>query len=259
MLWACVLLAPFYWLSSSTQRTIIDKGLLLAGCALALHFAFWIASLRYTSVAVSVLLVNTSPALVAAYSHFALKERLTRRGLAGLVLALFGSLVLVWNDLSRLGDWRGAALAVLGALMLGIYLLAGRTIRQTRSLIQYVYPTYLSAAAILGVLVLFSGSSLIGFSTHTYLSLFLLGLVPQSLGHTSYNWALGHLSATTISTLILAEPVLATLLAWWLLGEKVGLFIIAGGVFVGAGIYLVSRWGTEVGLDISPVSANRKV
>jgi drug/metabolite transporter (DMT)-like permease len=106
--------------------------------------------------------------------------------------------------------------------------------------------------------VLFSGYSLSGFAAHTYLSLFLLGLVPQSLGHTSYNWALGHLSATTISTLILAEPVLATILAWWLLGEKVGLLIIVGGVFVGAGIYLVSRWSIEAGLDKSPVSANRK-
>ena len=61
-----------------------------------------------------------------------------------------------------------------------------------------------------------------------------------------------------ISTLILAEPVLATILAWWLLGEKVGLLIIVGGVFVGAGIYLVSRWSIEAGLDKSPVSANRK-
>jgi drug/metabolite transporter (DMT)-like permease len=258
MLWACLLLAPFYWFSSSPRGRIINKGLLLAGCALALHFAFWIASLRYTSVAVSVLLVNTSPALVAVYSHFVLKERLTQRGLAGLVLALFGSLILVWNDLSRLEDWRGAALAVLGAVMLGIYLISGRTIRQTRSLIRYAFPTYLIAAAFLGVLVLLSGYSITGFSAHTYLALFLLGLVPQSLGHTSYNWALGHLSATTISTLIMAEPVLATILAWWLLGEKVGLLIIVGAVFVGLGIYLVSRWGIEAGVDKSPVPTNRK-
>ena len=235
---------------------MINKGLLIAGCALALHFAFWIASLRYTSVAVSVLLVNTSPALVAVYSHFSLRERLTRRGITGLSLALSGSLVLVWDDLSRLGDWRGATLALLGAVMLGVYLLSGRTIRQTRSLIHYVYPTYVIAAAVLGILVLLSGYSLTGFSTRTYIFLFLLGLVPQSLGHTSYNWALEHLSATTISTLILAEPVLATILAWWLLGEEVGPVIIVGAVLVGAGIYLVSRWGIETAPERSSVSTS---
>ena len=256
MLWACLLLAPFYWLSSSPRPAMINKGLLIAGCALALHFAFWIASLRYTSVAVSVLLVNTSPALVAVYSHFSLRERLTRRGIAGLSLALSGSLVLVWDDLSRLGDWRGATLALLGAVMLGVYLLSGRTIRQTRSLIHYVYPTYVIAAAVLGILVLLSGYSLTGFSTRTYIFLFLLGLVPQSLGHTSYNWALEHLSATTISTLILAEPVLATILAWWLLGEEVGPVIIVGAVLVGAGIYLVSRWGIETAPERSSVSTS---
>lgn len=256
VLWACLLLAPFYLLSSSPRPALISKGFLIAGSALALHFAFWIASLRYTSVAVSVLLVSTSPALVAVYSHFFLKERLTLRGLAGLVLALSGSLVLVWNDLSRLDDWRGALLALLGAMMVGVYIVAGRTIRQTMSLIHYVYPTYLIAAAVLGVLVLLSGSSLAGFSSRTYLFLFLLGLVPQSLGHTAYNWALGHLSATTISTLTLGEPVLATLLAWWLLGEEVGPVIIVGAILVGAGIYLVSRWGIETALERSSVSTS---
>ncbi|HUV14325.1 MAG TPA: DMT family transporter [Acidobacteriota bacterium] len=256
VLWACLLLAPFYLLSSSPRPALINKGLLIAGSALALHFAFWIASLRYTSVAVSVLLVSTSPALVAVYSHFFLRERLTLRGIVGLSLALLGSLVLVWNDLSRLDDWRGALLALLGAVMVGVYIVAGRTIRQTMSLIHYVYPTYLIAAAVLGVLVLLSGSSLAGFSSRTYLFLFLLGLVPQSLGHTAYNWALEHLSATTISTLTLGEPVLATILAWWLLGEEVGPIIIVGAILVGAGIYLVSRWGIETALDRSSTSTS---
>lgn len=246
LLWACLILTPVYWMSSSPKPSLISQRLIVAGSALALHFAFWIGSLRYTSVAVSVLLVSTSPALVAAYSHFFLKERLTRYGLTGLSLALSGTLVLVWNDLSRLGDWRGALLALLGALMFGIYLISGRTIRKKRSLIHYVYPTYLVAAAVLAILLVFSGQSVTGFSRGTFLFLFLLGLVPQCLGHTSYNWALEYLSATTISTLTLAEPFLATILAWWLLGEGIEAIIIAGAILVGTGIYLISRWGIEV-------------
>lgn len=243
MLWATILFSPFYWLRKHRPPIQHWPTQLLAGFALALHFAFWISSLRFTSVAVSVLLVNTSPVLVATASYVLFSERLTNRGILGLTSALAGTAVLFWNDLIRLGDWRGPVLAVLGAASLGAYLLAGRRLRQKQSLIDYVYPTYGIAAALLGVFCLVGSVPVLGFSNQTLLFLFLLGLIPQCLGHTSYNWALRDLSATTISVLVLAEPVLATLLAWWLLGEGVDSILLAGGIFVGLGIYLVSRFG----------------
>lgn len=243
MLWATLFTAPFYFLRSKRGLTGSWKIQLLAGLALALHFAFWISSLRYTSVAVSVLLVNSSPVLVAAASFFVFKERVTVRGLLGILTCFLGSAVLLGNDLLQLGDWRGALLAILGAAMLGIYLIVGRHIRQDRPLLDYVFPTYFVAAVVLLGLTLLSGDPLTGFSPNTYLFLMLLGLIPQCLGHTSYNWALEYLPATMISTLILAEPILASLFAWWLLGEGITLGVAAGALLVGGGILLVTRWG----------------
>jgi drug/metabolite transporter (DMT)-like permease len=243
MFWASLLLSPlFLW--SRSGITISSWPLqILTGCALALHFAFWIASLRFTSVAVSVLLVNTSPAVVAAFSFFFLGERLTVRGLLGLLLSFLGGAVLVWNDLNQLGDWRGSVLALLGAAMLAVYLLVGRKVRQSASLIGYIFPTYLLAALVLAGIVFFGSAPISGFSWRTYCFLFLLGLIPQCLGHTCYNWALRYLSATLISIIILGEPVLATLMAWWILGETIGQTIVFGAALVGVGIFTVSRWG----------------
>jgi len=243
MFWASLLLTPLYWLNRPAEKVSSWPLQLLTGLALALHFAFWIASLGYTSVAVSVLLVNTSPAVVATFSYLFMGERLTLRGMMGLLCSFLGGAILVLSDLHRLGDWRGSLLAVLGAIMLAVYLLVGRKLRQDTSLLAYIYPTYLLAALTLAIIVISSHSTVLSFSWRTHFFLLLLGLVPQCIGHSCYNWALRYLSATLVSIIILGEPVLATLMAWWILEETVGPVVLVGAVFVGLGIFAVSRWG----------------
>jgi drug/metabolite transporter (DMT)-like permease len=222
------------------------------GIALALHFAFWIASLRFTSVAVSVLLVNTAPAIVAALSYLLWGERLTYRGAMGIFLSICGIVILVGQDLYRIDSWKGALLALLGAVMFAVYLLIGRSSRQSTSLLGYVYPTYVTATTILLILVFAGNAPLQGFSSRTHFFMILLGVLPQCLGHTSYNWALRYLSATVISMLMLAEPVLATLFAWWILGEEVTLLVAVGAAFVATGIFTVSKWGIQ-----TPIAADK--
>ena len=246
MFWSLVILSPFCLLSKKRISAFqFDWRRILAGIALALHFAFWITSLSYTSVAVSVLLVNTSPVLVAVLSYLVFSERLTGTGMAGIILTICGSLLLVWGDLARIGDPKGAMLALLGAFMLGIYLVAGKKIRHTSNLLEYVVPVYFIAAMVLGALVLIQGHPVFGYSGRTHIFLFLLGLVPQIMGHTSYNWAIRHISATLISIMIVMEPFLASIWAWWLLDEPVTLTIISGGILVAAGIIIVSRKGIQ--------------
>ena len=217
----------------------------ISGAALALHFAFWISSLRFTTVAVSVLLVDAAPVVVAICSWLVFNERLTGRGLTGLVSTFVGSVLLLHNDLITLGDWRGATLALAGAAAFAIYLLIGRRLRQMGSLIEYIFPTYFIAACLLIVIALVSKSPLTGFSPMTWLFLFLLGLVPQCIGHTSYNWSLRFLPATMVATLTLGEPVLAGLLAWWLLGERPSAGMLPGGLLVATGILLVTLGGVS--------------
>ncbi len=258
MVFATLLLSPLYFVSKPgrTLRGTWTRLHAAAGIALAFHFALWIGSLRFTSVAVSVLLVNTSPVFVAAGAHLFLGERLTRRGMSGVAAALSGSFLLGFGDLQTLGDWRGAALALAGAVALGVYLMIGRRIRQASDLLGYVYPTYAISALVLVGATVASGTGLTGFSPATYLFLVLLGLVPQAIGHTAYNWSLRFLPATSVSTLIVGEPILAGLFAWWLLGEQLEARVIPGAALVIAGILLVSVGGVVViDPDRSPARA----
>lgn len=230
---------------------------LLSGLFLALHFATWIQSLEMTTVASSVVLVTTSPLWLALMAHWFLGEDLNRRTLIGLGIALLGGVVIGLSDscaASGVGlscppliefvqgeAFVGNLLALAGALTGAGYFLIGRSLRQKLSLTSYVFLVYASAGAILVVTALVSGQPLAGFSPQTYLWLLLLGLVPQLIGHSSFNWALGQLPAAYISLPLLAEPVGSILLAMFFLDEVPSAIKLGGAALILAGILLGSR------------------
>lgn len=223
-----------------TRRELICLG--LAGVALALHFASWISSLSYTTVASSVILVATSPIYVGLASHLLLHEPANRRRVLAIAVVMAGSLVVSYGDfnLSRralLGDM----LALLGALAASAYLLLGRTVRRRLSTLAYVWPCYGLAGVLLVALCLGTKQPLTGYGAQTYLLLALMAIVPQILGHSAFNWALAHFSTVFVTLALLGEPIGASLLAWLILGELPPISALAGGVLILGGIYLASR------------------
>ena len=210
--------------------------------ALAVHFAAWIASLEHTSVASSVVLVTTSPLLVAAVSHAAYRERLSANVTGGIALGLAGSLALALGDHAA-GERRlfGDALALVGAVAAAAYFLIGRRVRMRVSNVSYVAIVYPAAAVALLAAAAATGTPLTSFDAETFALLALIGLIPQLLGHSALNWALGHVSATLVAVAVMAEPVGATLLAWLALGEAPPPTSVAGGALVLAGVFLAFR------------------
>jgi drug/metabolite transporter (DMT)-like permease len=141
-------------------------------------------------------------------------------------------------DLRALG---GDALALGGAATGALYMVAGRALRERFRLVTYVLLVYGTAAVTLVVMALLTGAPLTGYPADTYLYFTLLAVLPQLVGHTSFNYALRFLPASMVSVVILSEPVGATILAWWILGERPGAWMIAGGSLVLAGV-LTAVW-----------------
>lgn len=215
---------------------------LASGVLLALHFSFWITSLYYTSVASSVVLVTTNPLLVALLSHWFTRDKVSRMAVLGIVVALSGSSLIAFTDAELgLGALQGDVLALLGSAAVAGHVLVGRRLRRELSLLAYVAVAYPVAAAVLVGAAALAGGPLTGFAPATYSYLLLLGLLPQLLGHSSLNWALGHLSAVAVSSAVMAEPVGATLLAFLFLKEVPRVSQIVGGAVVLSGVYLVLR------------------
>ena len=214
----------------------------LAGLLLAIHFATWITSLSYTSVASSVMLVTTAPVFVGVLSHWGLKERLSGRMFAGILVAVSGGIVIGYGDFSTGADpLFGDMLAVAGAISGGGYFVIGRKLRGQVSLLPYITIVYTVAAVWLVGLALATGQPMSGYSTLTYGILISLAVGPQLLGHSSLNWALKYLSAAFVSVVTLAEPIGSTTLAYFILDEDVTGYIVVGGMLVLVGIYMVLR------------------
>ena len=216
-------------------------GLVGVGVVLAIHFASWITSLGLTSVASSVVFVHIDPIFVAVISHYFLKDRINKRILAGIVLSLVGVSIITLGDAGSGGsNLTGDLLAMVGGIMLGVYLLGGRHFRRYLDLTTYVTPVYASAAVVLLIMSLATGAPLTGYPTREYLLFIVIALVPMIFGHTLYNWALKYVSAPVVSISLLGEPIGASILAFFLLNETPNAQVILGGVVTLVGILLSS-------------------
>jgi drug/metabolite transporter (DMT)-like permease len=242
-------------LTSLTRNELLLA--LLSGVFLALHFAAWITSLQYTTVASSVVLVSTIPLWVALFSPFTINEPIRRAVLIGLILALLGGMVVGISDSCSISGGRiicpsladfmrgraflGDLLAICGAIAGAGYMLIGRKLRAKMSLISYISLVYGMAAIVLVIIMFSARENPFGYSPPIYLWLILLALVPQLIGHSTFNWALGYLSAAFVSITLLGEPIGSTILAYFILHEKPTLIKLIGGGLILVGIYIASR------------------
>lgn len=220
------------------------KWLALSGLFLALHFSFWIASLKFTSVASSVVLVSTNPLFVGFGEWIFFKEALGWNLILGIALSIIGSALISFGDMSLSKEaLLGDGLALLGALTASGYLLIGRKMRRGKELLSYIFPVYSISAFVLILFSLFLKKPFFGFSSSTYFYLFLLALIPQLIGHTTFNWALRYLSTSIVAIAILGEPVGSTLLAYFILKEGLTVLKMVGGslILIGISIALQKR------------------
>ena len=241
-------------------RTLTRKEIVLAlasGLFLAIHFATWITSLEYTSVLSSLVFVQTSPIWVALAAPLFLKESLSRRAILGLVFAVIGGLVVSIGDACSFEEWSlscsqgisgfdsqaglGNFLALAGAWGSAGYLLIGRRLRARISLIGYIYIVYSSAAVFLVLTMFAFGHSPTGYAPQTFLWFLLLALIPQLLGHSSFNWALGYLPASFVAVTLLGEPIGSAVLAGILLNETPTVVKLSGAALILIGIYVSAR------------------
>jgi len=258
---ASLLLAPIALARNRSELRNLERSQLafglLSGLFLALHFASWITSLAYTTVASSVMLVSTVPLWVALLAPITIKEPLSRPIISGMGLALFGAIVIGISDVCTLNGtsltcppldefiqgnaFIGDILALIGAIMGAGYVLIGRKLRTRVSLLSYIFVVYGMAAIILVLIMFAMGESPFGYPPQAYIWFLLLALFPQLLGHSSVNWALGYLSAAYVSIILLSEPIGSTILAYLLFEEVPSSMKIFGAILILAGIFIASR------------------
>lgn len=240
---ATLILSPYALVKLRGELTALSRKDLgfaaLSGFFLAMHFATWISSLDYTSVANSVVLVNTSPLWVALLTPLVTRDKVPWIIYVSIGLSVLGAGIISAGDFATGGKaLLGDFLALLGSICLSAYLLMGRNLRVRLSLPAYVFICYGSAAVILWVLVLALGMPFTGFSDRTYMAFLGMAVIAQLLGHTSYNWALKWLSTSVVAICMLGEPIGSTILAYIIFNEGLTWWKWIGGALILAGIYI---------------------
>lgn len=244
---SALLLTPF---ALSQHRGLLRqlgrRDLLLAagaGLFLALHFATWIASLEYTSVLISVVLVSTGPLWVALLEVIFLHARLNRLIVLGLGVAFAGGLGIAAagsGGAEGSNPALGAVLSLTGAVTFACYLVIGRNLRRKLPLLPYVWLVYTCAAAFLITLVVVTGVPVAGFPAEGYFWVLLMALLPQLVGHTSFNFALRYLPATYVGIAGQLEPIGSGIAALIAFGETPTPGQLAGSALIVTGVLLAT-------------------
>lgn len=259
---ATIILLPFCWRDAHAgiRNPSAVWRAMLAGALLAAHFSVWVPSLQLTTVAASTLLVATEPLFAAAAESWLLRERLPRRLIAGIVISLGGTALVLSADF--LGDpdaaahafggraLLGDALALTGALFGALYFVTGRSVRARIPVGGYLILVNGTAATLLLIGSLVRGEP--WFATNAQFPdwhginagalgwFFLLATIPQLLGHGAANIAVRHYPATVVNLAVLSEPILASTLAYLLFRESPRniILFVSGGVVLLAGLVI---------------------
>jgi drug/metabolite transporter (DMT)-like permease len=232
---------------SAEIRALGRPELLLAGISgvfLAAHFATWILSLEYTSVLISVVLVNSHPIWVALLEIFFLRARLARLVIIGLIVGILGSIIVAIPSGGEvaLGDnpLLGIVLAISGAITVAVYFVIGRKLRGKLSLLPYIWLVYGCSAIVLLLVVALMRIPITGYSPQGYVWIVAMALVPQLLGHSSFNYVLKYFPATYVGIAVQLEPVFSAIIAFFLFSESPLAVQILGSATILAGVVLAS-------------------
>lgn len=244
-----LLMLPLIWKYHKEIFSLTPKqwgGLVLSGILLGLHFLLWMSSLRLTTVASSTVILTLEPILVMIGSFFLFGAKINRAMLAGMILALIGSIAIGSGDFKLSGTaLHGDILSLLGTVAVAGHMLVGKQLVSTMSSFVYNFLVFFIAATTLAGYNAVQGFAFTGYAPKEWGIFLLLAIVPTLFGHYLFNWLMKFISAASVSMAVLGEPVFASLLAWLLLKESMTGVQLVAGVAILCGVWIFIRYGKE--------------
>lgn len=226
--------------------------LLLAGIFFAGDMALWNWSLHLTTVTNSTLITNLTPLFVMLIARTMFGERMTRYFLFGLPFCFLGVLLLVASKAQGwTSHWKGDFISGLAIFFYAGYLLALRKLRLQESTARILAWSGVTSAILLFVIAGASGERLYPKDSRSWGPLAALALISHVGGQGLIGYGFGHVSASLGSLLLLIQPVVAAVLSWMLLGEKLTAWQGFGAVLVLIGLGIATRRGQETNASSS--------
>ena len=213
----------------------------VAGILLGFHFALFFGAIKLTLISNATFLGTLAPLFTLILEIVILKRKFNPKVILGLGLSLIGAYVIFGNEFDLSEKYiLGNFLALICSVCLALCFMIAEKVRQIETTIIYTRSLYLSAAVTLLLIALIAGTSLLGYTYHEYLGLLFLGIVPTIIGHNAIYYSVKYVSPTIVSAFPLGEPILATILAFFIFGESIGINIYIGGSITFLGLILIT-------------------
>jgi drug/metabolite transporter (DMT)-like permease len=246
---AVVLLTPLLLYSDIRNQFLTTLNLeqlkfyIAAGFFLSLHFFSWIQSLQYTTVAASVIVVNSSPLWVTFLSFVFFRETINRFQVIGLILSFIGVILIAFlnSPLELLSEFQeGVILALFGGIMVALYFIIGKRMRSNFKVsnIPYTYFVNIFCAFFLFFYSLVFSENVFSYSSNDFIWFLALAIGPSLLGHALFTYAMKRFSGQVVSLTAIGEAVGASILSYLFLSEVLSGPTIIGGFFIGVGIVI---------------------
>jgi drug/metabolite transporter (DMT)-like permease len=242
-----VLMLPFLWSYRSEITRIRLRDWLrtaASGIALGLHFLFWMDSLRFTTVASSTAILTLEPIFVLVGAFLLYGQRTSRAAFMAMCVAIVGAICIGWGDFQFSGAaLKGDFLSLIGTVAVALHMLWGKGLRERISAFVYSFFVFLFAGLVLAITNVISGTSFTAYPAKEWGVFLLLAIIPTVFGHYVFNWLLKYMKASSVSMTVLGEPLGASILAYFLLGEKITTIQLLAGclLLVGVGLFLRSN------------------
>lgn len=231
-----VILAPFAIVREGKAMLQLTRKeisvIVVAGVLLGFHFFIFFEAIRLTTVASATVFISLTPIFLGLLGFVFLKERLSVYVVIGIVFAVIGGLMIAYGDsgadVQAVNAPLGNLLALVGCVMVSLYLLIGRVARQNISFLAYIFPMYGVATFSMIIVALVTGTPLFGFGGRIYFLCILMAIFPQLIGHGSFNFSIKFFPAAILGLLSLTEPIGSTIMAYFIFDELPGTWSLIG-------------------------------
>ena len=211
-------------ISRETLRWAVPAGVVFGG-----NMLLFVVSVKMTTVANATLIGALQPAIVLLVASRWFGERVSRREVACVALAICGVTVAIVGSTGA-PEWNpaGDALAMLSVLLFTGYFLISKQARATVGAVEYMAIVHVAAAVCITPFALAQPSELVTFDPIDVLIVLFFALVSGTGGQLVIGWAHRYVDVTVSSLIMLAVPVVAAVTAWLMLGEALGPVQIVG-------------------------------
>lgn len=235
---AWVLLPSPTYVGDSKKSSYKDYGILiLAGTAFAFDLIAWNFALQLTPIANAALFINFAPLFIALISWGLLRQTVMIELWLGMLISIVGGILLVWPHLQSQGSSLvGDGMSLLAACFYGVYMMAIQSARRIFNTWSIMTLTSAVTGIVSLIMALLLNQTLLVASAEGWVALIILAIVVQVIGQSLIAYALAALSATFSSIILLLQPVISAIAAWWVFGEYLETIQFVGMIIVLCGI-----------------------